>query len=232
MMGRIYYFALCVWLATLSPAHASLIVNWLDDPIVLFHGEAPSILVPIDLVGDGMIALTFSASISSLGVRAENSSRLLVQQPPPPDLPGPAVPLCSGFEIGPYSETQNIIWFAGHSQGPGTPGYETDFRNLILCFNGCSGEFMGQNAYLGVEFSIGNSTHYGWINLDIHDSYPFGRIHGWAYESTPGMPIMAGAIPEPTTLSLIGIGAMAILFRKKSIANNRLHPTAHKVRRG
>lgn len=45
--------------------------------------------------------------------------------------------------------------------------------------------------YLGVEFSINGQTHYGWIRLDIETNLLW-YIEGYAYESVPNRPILAG----------------------------------------
>lgn len=222
MMRRLFPYIVCAGLSALPPVRADIMVNWLAEPMVLFHGDFASVQTPLDLNGDGVTDFTFLASISLVGVRAENSSRVLVREPPPPDLPGPAVPLSSGFEIGPDSAIADLIWFEGHSQGPGTPGYENDFRNLILCLSGtCVGDFKGHNAFLGVEFFIDANIHYGWINVKIEEDFPFGRIYGWAYGSTPNTPILAGAIPEPSTLLLLLSGGLGLLFIKSRYRNTR-----------
>lgn len=66
---------------------------------------------------------------------------------------------------------------------------------------GTSGFFAGNCGNIGVEFLIENQVHYGWIDLDNY-SWWTSEIHGWAYESEPGKPILAGTIPEPSTLLL------------------------------
>jgi hypothetical protein len=215
MMRRLFPYIVCAGLSALLSVRADIMVNWHAEPIVLFHGDFASVQTPLDLNGDGMVDFTFLASISFVGVRAENSGSLLVREPPPPDLPGPAVPLSSGFEIGPDSEIDDLIWFEGHSQGPGSPGYENDFRNLILCLSGtCVGDFKGHNAFLGVEFYIDESVHYGWVNTQVEPDFPFGRIYGWGYETDPGVSIIAGAVPEPSTLVLLAAGSIALLYSR------------------
>lgn len=80
--------------------------------------------------------------------------------------------------------------------------------------SGTSGFFVGNRGYIGVEFLIENQIHYGWIDLDNY-SWWQSEIHGWAYESEPGKPIIAGAIPEPSTLLLAcaTLGSWLVLRR-------------------
>ncbi len=83
--------------------------------------------------------------------------------------------------------------------------------------SGTSGPWRdGVDAYIGVSFLIDDETHYGWINLEIPDTFPFvllngGIIKDWAYNTVPGEMILAGQVPEPSTWALL-IGGGAVLF--------------------
>jgi len=69
---------------------------------------------------------------------------------------------------------------------------------------------------MGVEFQRAGSTHYGWVLLYVAPDYPAGQIEAWAWEMRSGVPILAGAVPEPSTWSLlIGGGVLMVLLRKK-----------------
>ena len=74
------------------------------------------------------------------------------------------------------------------------------------------------NGYMGLEFEADGQTYYGWarITADYDDIYVV--VHEWAYESTPGIGIAAGAtgvIPEPATATLIGIGGLGLALWKR-----------------
>lgn len=74
------------------------------------------------------------------------------------------------------------------------------------------------NGYMGLEFEAAGQTYYGWarITADYDDIYVV--IHEWAYESTPGLGIAAGAtgvIPEPATATLICIGGLGLALWKR-----------------
>ena len=78
----------------------------------------------------------------------------------------------------------------------------------------CSGEFVGGINYLGVEFDISGQTHYGWVEIE---SSPIGTrawIHRWAYETEPGVGIIAG-IPEPSAMLLVLFGGALGLSRRR-----------------
>lgn len=70
-----------------------------------------------------------------------------------------------------------------------------------------------ESGYMGLEFEADGETYYGWarISADYDDIYVV--IHEWAYESTPGIGIAAGAtgvIPEPATFTLLCIGGLGL----------------------
>ena len=206
--ARIAY-CLIVALFTAFPCRGSLIVNWLDDPIVL--QSIGSVQTPLDMNSDGLIDFTFGSDLSFVGVHPEAANQYLVYSSPPPNIGGPVEPLPARFEIGPNSNDGELEWY-------GSTGYST----LIQCLSGsggytCAGRFPGHHAYMGVEFSIEGATHYGWINVSVADYGPYAEIHGWAYESTPGMGLIAGAIPEPSTLLLLLVGAASLILRKGGI---------------
>lgn len=72
------------------------------------------------------------------------------------------------------------------------------------------------NAFVGFRFrneQTGNSTHYGWVRVNLVDS-GLGTIIDYAWESTPNAPITAGAIPEPASLAVI-LGATGLIARRR-----------------
>jgi len=55
------------------------------------------------------------------------------------------------------------------------------------------GPFTGTgDKYIGVHFDIGADTHYGWILINVESNFATIAIKGFAYESQPGVGIMAG----------------------------------------
>jgi hypothetical protein len=95
-----------------------------------------------------------------------------------------------------------------------------------------------RQAYLGIRFLIKGNVHYGWARVKVvQDSkHKFVAIvTGYAYETIPGKPIIAGATkgpddaeptaalsshtPEPVTLGALALGApgLSIWRRKESV---------------
>jgi hypothetical protein len=95
----------------------------------------------------------------------------------------------SGAQIGPsYS---NIV-----------DGATSVGRNLL--------NFYGGTGIAGVRFNIGGQDHYAWIRLDVALDGSSLTIVDWAYEDAPGTRISAGAVPEPGSGGLVGLGLLAL----------------------
>jgi hypothetical protein len=78
----------------------------------------------------------------------------------------------------------------------------------------------GQVRYLGLKMDLNdfNSADapglysYGWIGIRItNEADATGEVVGYAYETIPGVPIVAGNVPEPTSLVTALIGGAAIV---------------------
>ena len=65
----------------------------------------------------------------------------------------------------------------------------------------------GAPTYLGVRFDLGGGFHYGWIG--VVRTGALLDVFAWGYETEPGVPIEAGAVPAPGSLALLAFGAAA-----------------------
>jgi hypothetical protein len=97
------------------------------------------------------------------------------------------------------------------------------------------------NRYLGLKFKVRRKTHYGWVRLSVR-YVPFSTLSatltGYAYETIPNKPIIAGKtkgldgmsvggpdaavtkpIPKPASLGALAMGApgLSIWWRKESV---------------
>jgi hypothetical protein len=71
------------------------------------------------------------------------------------------------------------------------------FMASVFTFIGTEFNFRGQWAnvkdrYLGLKFQIDGQTHYGWARLTVGEIQLTAELTGYAYETTPNTPIVAG----------------------------------------
>jgi hypothetical protein len=73
-------------------------------------------------------------------------------------------------------------------------------------------------AYMGAQFLIGADVHYGWVRIRT----PWAPITGgileaYAYNTVPGEPILAGAVPEPSIIALSVLSGLVLVvcFRRR-----------------
>ncbi|MEQ9460889.1 MAG: PEP-CTERM sorting domain-containing protein [Phycisphaeraceae bacterium] len=88
----------------------------------------------------------------------------------------------------------------------------------LMTNRGAGYDFVGQGNFLGYSFEIDGNTHYGWVQVDVSADLLNATVTGYAYESTPDTGIVAGAIPEPTSLALLAAGAGALGLRRRDAA--------------
>ena len=116
-----------------------------------------------------------------------------------------AAPLPQGAVIGPNSPLQTNAQCMIHEIESSAP----------------TGPWLGvQDHYLGLEFLINGQKHFGWARISVQpvECFPcIGRIFGYAYETIPGKPIIAGdqghsssAAVEPLTVEPLTLGALAL----------------------
>ncbi len=73
------------------------------------------------------------------------------------------------------------------------------------------------NNLVGFRFDneVTSQVHYGWARISLsadYQSQPMSIV-AYAYESVPNTAILAGAVPEPATTGLLGLGALALVVR-------------------
>jgi PEP-CTERM motif len=216
MRRRFSIFAmLLAWLGNVQPSHSQGTIAYYQPatPILLWYETGNTITgyYPMDVDGDGNTDFTFAYSPVFLGVHSEGLNRILILMDPPPNIGGSIAPLPAGFLIGSGSSLDPLNWWAGFD------GDVDPFDPLAIYLNGiASGPFAGQRAYMGVEFQSSGNTYYGWALLQISGDYAaIGQIESWAWETRSGVPIFAGAAPEPSTWALLGFGVVLLAWRRK-----------------
>jgi hypothetical protein len=110
--------------------------------------------------------------------------------------------LASGVTVGPSST------FSG----------STAFNNGSILSYYSYGYWAGPvtSQFLGLSFTgTDGLTHYGWARLNVAATTNVETLVDFAYESTPATAIVTGAVPEPTSLGLLALGAVGLVKRPR-----------------
>ena len=153
----------------------------------------------------------FGYDIQSVAIRYERGTRSLSLMASWPDIRGLPKPLDAGFFIGPESGSDQLQWFGGIAGEPFGV-----YSLVYITSAGTGGEFAGRHGYMGIEFQRASGTHYGWISLYVDAFAPVAVIDSWAWEMRPGVPILAGAVPEPSTFALLVAGGVLMMWFRRN----------------
>jgi hypothetical protein len=190
---------------------------WDFQGLRLLSGFDP-IYYDMDLNGDGSPEYRFGSANASLGgfsIQGASGAAVLSHRSLNAAF---VVPLDSLSPIG--ADPGGFDWTRHGSPSDGLVPSST----FTACVDiGCIGLFTGlESAYAGLQFQIDGQTHYGWARVGA----PLGGLNGgwiyeYAYDTRPGVPILAGAVPEPSTWALLGLGGLLFWWygRRKKRAN-------------
>jgi hypothetical protein len=186
----------------------------LPEPIGIFS-DLFTVLYPIDVDGDSMVDFTFGAESQGVALRTERANRLIYQIDPPPNLGGPVADLPEGFTIG-SSLTPQVAWRSSDLLGGYVSPGEIAFVTIVQCLDtGCLSTWPpgpATRGFIGIEFQLADGLHYGYFDIVLSGDAAGAALLGWAYETQPGVPILAGAVPEPSTWALLGTGGLLFLW--------------------
>ena len=193
-----------------APLDASVILTELSDPLIASN-EPTAPPIELDLDGNATIDFVIPSGSIQINIIAQDDNQVLGFNEFGTLY---AADLAEGSFIG-ATPQDGMVWASG---------------SLVMsaCASGgggifCDGNFLGGTDYLGVEFDISGTTHYGWVEVESREFFQFVSIQRWAYESEPGVPIRAGQIPEPSALALLLVG-LSLATRRHLVPRERGHP--------
>lgn len=203
-----------LWALLLLPgwAGAAVVVTYRGDAPNTFNLEFPWITdSQFDINADGIDDLRFTGDYFVSALQSHGTNRFISTLSIPPDLGGDVAPVQLGSIIGADTALLAGDWHK-HTDNGGGSGFGLNFGSNSMQY---------ADAYIGVEFTLADGVHYGWIQYVgfsnpktgiLHTVYG-GYIDSWAWETQSGVPIIAGAIPEPSTAAYIGGSAFLIWQR-------------------
>ena len=214
MLGAPLWMLICfLWMASLVGGQAAIVHFAPNEPLVPLRGNGVTNVLDLDLDGDGAADFQLINDGTETDVRTLTGNRILGTLGMSQAIRGSA----EGAFIG-ATPSPSAVWTES-SFTPSPFGIESRPR-IIGCASGggttvCFGDFVGTTAFAAVEFQIGGQTHYGWFR--VRNGPPLTTdiwIDDWAYESEPGVPILAGAVPEPS-VGVLGLLAAMVLGLKR-----------------
>ena len=203
-----------LWVAVLSLTVVAAAFSACEGTVLHFDIEDVPVFGPfepvareLDLNIDGIVDFIFTSQETEFEAVTTGENRAIAQGYPPPymDPGGYLVALAAGFLIGPDPSPHE--WLRG----------DTHDLAIQSCMNiGCT-RFGWPDGihFMGAQFFIEEEIHYGWIRLRNWLGVNGGYILDYAYETEPGVPILAGAVPEPGTFLLAGAGALTLWVRRR-----------------
>jgi hypothetical protein len=103
----------------------------------------------------------------------------------------------AGVQIGPKEKfAAGDLYLHASSYNGGIARYSGSWRKV-------------EYAYVGLKFSIDGQIHYGWarIKFPYASGIKYPNIYGYAYESTPNQPIVAGQTSSSAPLASANVSA-------------------------
>jgi len=212
---------------------AAIVVRDTSDLGIFFRGFGTFPPIPLDLNLDGIPDAEWALTGSSASIITDNAGVELVIVPdPPPNLGGSPAALPEGYSIGQTLADQT------YSVGSGLPpmNFEHEFFtseprpngthvNVVqTCLStGCTGWFRGQDGFIGFSFEEDDGTHYGYLQFrgtggpsTLH--LPGGELVSIGYETVAGRAILTQAIPEPSSLFLLGLVCTPALVMRRRVS--------------
>lgn len=210
-----YFFFL---LLTLFEAGAAVVVTYRGNDPNIFPVSSLPASGSLDINNDGVNDFLFMRDGGLVvSMRGYNNNRFISTLATLPDIGGNIEPVSFGSILG-----SDVLLFDGDWHHHTDNGGGTEFGLFTM---------QSANAYIGVEFDIDGSIHYGWIQYTgfyvaeftffspdgpitfIGANFLGGFINSWGYETEPGVSIIAG-IPEPSTGLLLMLGGIALVGRR------------------
>lgn len=200
-------------------SHAGAVVLFTDIPDTIVQGFGGDRSLAVDLDGDGFNDYVIRSNDSpgdAFVIIPEGSNRVFTTREMPPNIGTFAINFSEGQTIYRSILSEMIVLTPRSERFDGRPlGPVLDACVAVGGGVSCLGQFPGGSpGFVGLEFESDGELHYGYIHAS-GGGLNGGSVFSWAYETDPNMAILAGAIPEPSSVFLSCIGAIALMRRRR-----------------
>jgi hypothetical protein len=123
-----------------------------------------------------------------------------------------------GIKADTFAATTGII-MSGHAANlaPGTlidssDTFQTFGSSGLTRLSGTDGQgnFNSGPGYIGVRFALNGNTHYGYVGYEGTQSANTGHVFALGWDDSPDTGVLAGGVPEPSSLALLAAGAAGL----------------------
>lgn len=195
-------------LAAFPQARAQGTIAFVTPAQPIYYAAGVELTHDLDLNSDGLTDLILVSDAMRAYLAPQASSSVIVATD------GFVVPLNPGDVVSADASSLDptYAWFdsAIHPTGFATLGAQAVFDGQFIY----TGYWSGRDAFVGLRFQYSGQTHYGWMEIANNVGTASGQVLGWAYETRPDAPILAGAVPEPSCISLCFVGILLIFTRR------------------
>ncbi|MFP6897453.1 MAG: PEP-CTERM sorting domain-containing protein [Roseibacillus sp.] len=175
----------------------------------------------IDLDGNGTLDFFTTTAGNDASIVPTGNNRILSIVATLPDLGRGIVPLLGGeaIEMSPLTPMSwnGLADRINQFDDGGSYIYKCNGRVPIGQPPECNSLIPGglEIRYVALELETEGEIHYGWVaissNLTVLHTV---QVSGWAYETDPGVSIIAGAIPEPSGVLLLCLASVLGILRR------------------
>ena len=137
---------------------------------------------------------------------------------------GATVSFYPGGLVGFFGSTNGYSYVSALSTGDliGASQVTSFFGSLAYGAVNPEAEFNNANgAFIGLTFPSGPNNYSAWVRVNIDNAAGTFTVVDWAYESTPGRAIFAGAtVPAPGPLAAMaaGMAGLGLVRKRKHVA--------------
>lgn len=161
----------------------------------------------IDINGDGVSDFTLLSDGNAITLALLDNNAVAAWPEPPPDLGSLVWAFNQGDRI---SSSLDPVWiWYGRTTDQFGSALIVETMNV-----GSIGFFQGHtDAYAGLELNLGGSSYFGWLHIQ-NLGLNVGQVSDWAYNSSPNAPILAGQVPEPSSVAVLILGGAVVWCRR------------------